>query len=611
MDSTVLTGLTGSAMGPPLAKAPSGIPGLDQITEGGLPRGRVSLVTGSAGAGKTLLGLQFLVAGARQYGEPGVLVTFEESAAKVSDDVRSLGFDLEKLQRDGLLVVLAFQVESAEIVATGAFDFEPLFLVVDDAIARIGAKRVVLDTIEVLFGAFGDNSIVRAELDRLANWLGERGVTSIMTGERGERSLTRHGIEEYVTDCVIVLDHRVHDEISTRRLRVVKYRGSAHGTNEFPFLIAARGFIVLPINAVNLQYDAPEDRIATGVERLDHMLGGGIFRGASALVTGTAGTGKTSLCASVANAACARGERVLWASYEESPAQILRNMRSIGINLQPWLDAGLLRIWAARPSAFGLEAHLAVLAQMIEEEPPSVAVLDGISSFTHGGTDQEVTSTVARKFDLLRSRDITVVATTLGHGDESSTLSMSCMVDTWLLVRNIETNGERNRLLFVLKSRGSAHSNQVREFVLTNHGIELLDVHLGPTGVLTGSARLAQQAAEHEIAVRQDADLDRYRRELHSSITEREAHLAAVQGQLAADRAEIERIDLGEQQRTADVRTHRLAMATQRWADAPGHGDGAARDGLRGTGLRAMEGSDEPAPRNRGRGGDEGPRRFR
>ena len=580
MDSTILTGPAGVAAGPAIEKSPSGIPGLDEITEGGLPRNRVSLVAGSAGTGKTLLGLQFLVAGARQYGEPGVLVTFEEPAAKVAGDVRSLGFDLEQLQRDGLLVVLAYQVDPAEIVATGTFDFEPLFLVLDDAIKRIDAKRVVLDTIEVLFGAFGDNSIVRAELNRLANWLGERGVTSLVTGERGEASLTRHGIEEYVTDCVIVLDHRVHDEISTRRLRVVKYRGSAHGTNEFPFLISARGFIVLPITAVSLQYGAPEDRIATGIERLDHMLGGGIFRNASVMVTGTAGTGKTSLAACLADAACARGERVLWVSYEESPAQILRNMRSIGIGLQRWLDAGLLRIWAARPSQFGLEAHLAILAQLIEEEPPSVAVLDGLSSFARTGTTQEVASTVARKFDLLKSRGITVVATTLGHGDELSTVSLSSMVDTWLLVRNVETYGERSRLLFVLKSRGSAHADQVREFVLTDHGIELPDVYLGPTGVLTGSARLAQEAAERETAVRRDADLDRRRRELHCSISEREAHLVAVQDQLDADRAEIHQIDVGERQRAADLETARLAMATQRWADAmPGHADGATGDG--------------------------------
>jgi circadian clock protein KaiC len=580
MDSTVMTGLADSAAGPALAKAPTGIPGLDQITEGGLPRGRVSLVAGSAGAGKTLLGLQFLVTGAQQYGEPGVLVTFEESAAKVADDVRSLGFDLEGLQRDGLLAVLAFRVDPTEIIATGAFDLEPLFLLLDDAIQRLGAQRVVLDTIEVMFGAFGDDSIVRAELNRLANWLGERGVTSIVTGERGDKSLTRHGIEEYVTDCVIMLDHRVHDDISTRRLRVVKYRGSAHGTNEFPFLISARGFVVLPITSIDLDYAAPQERISTGVDRLDHMLGGGVFRGSAVLVSGTGGTGKTSLGAHLVDATCERGERALLISYEESPAQILRNMRSIGIDLQPWVDAGLLRIWAARPSTFGLEAHLAVVAQLIEEDPPSVAVLDGITGLARGGTGPEVTATMARKFDLLRAKGITFLATALGHGDEMSTVIISSMVDTWLLLRNIETNGERNRLLFVLKSRGTAHSNQVREFVLSDHGVDLVDVYVGAAGMLTGSARLAQEAAERDARIRQDDDRDRRRRELHGNITEHQAHLVALQDQLDAELTEVDRLDTRESEHDAGAKGDRQAMAARRWTDTVpnnAHGDADAK----------------------------------
>src|ERR1700722_7302541 len=539
VSTTMLTGAEDAAMGPGLEKAPTGIAGLDQITEGGLPRGRVSLVAGSAGAGKTLLGLEFLVAGARQYGEPGVLVSFEESAEKVTLNVRSLGFDLDELQRDDLLTVISFQVEPAEIISTGAFDLEPLFLILDDAIGRIGARRVVLDTVEVLFGAFGDDSTIRAELNRLARWLEERGVTAIVTGERGTTSLTRHGIEEYVTDCVIVLDHRVTDEISTRRLRVVKYRGSAHGTNEFPFLISARGFVVLPITSVALDYSASDQRMSTGVERLDHMLGGGVFRGSTSLVTGTAGTGKTSLGAHLVNAACARGERALWVLLEESPAQVLRNMRSLGLDLKPWVDAGLLRIWSARPSAYGLETHLAVLAQLIEEVSPAVAVLDGIAGLANGASSSEVTSLVARQLDLLKSREITTMATSLGHGDEASTIEMSSLVDNWLLLRNVEANGERNRLLFVLKLRGTAHSNQVREFVLTDHGIELVEVYVGAAGMLTGSARLAQEAVERDAEAQQADDLERHRRELRSTITEREAHLVAVQDQLSAERAEF------------------------------------------------------------------------
>jgi circadian clock protein KaiC len=572
----VLANVTGTAPGPALAKAPTGISGLDQITEGGLPQGRVTLVTGSAGAGKTLLGLQFLVAGAREYGEPGVLLTFEESAAKVAANVRSLGFDLDELQRDGLLAVLAFQVDPTEIVATGEFDLEPLFAILDDAIGRVGAQRVVLDTIEVLFGVFGDDSIVRSELSRLARWLEDRGVTAIVTGERGEKGLTRHGIEEYVSDCVIVLDHRVSDEISTRRLRVVKYRGSAHGTNEYPFLISARGFAALPITSVSLDYAAPEERISTGVARLDHMLGGGLYRGSTVLVSGTAGTGKTSLGAHLVSSACERGERALLVLFEESPEQVLRNMRSIGLDLRPRVEEGLLSIWAARPSAFGLETHLAVLADLIGKTAPSVAVLDGIAGLAYSSSAAEVASMVARQIDLLKARGITAMATALGHGGETSTVSVSSLVDTWLLLRNVETNGERNRLLFVLKSRGTAHSNQVREFVLTDHGVELVDVYVGAAGVLTGSARLAQQAAERDATARDAGDRDRRRRELRRSISEQQAHLTAVQDQLTAERAELDQIGRRERQQATDAKEDQRKIAAQRWADAA-TGDGRRR----------------------------------
>jgi circadian clock protein KaiC len=576
MDNTVLTSLTDGAMGPGLEKASTGIPGLDQITGGGLPLGRVTLVAGSAGAGKTLLGLNFLVAGARQYGDPGVLVTFEESAAKVALNVRSLGFDLDELQRSGLLVVLAFRVDPSEMVAAGEFDFEPLFAILDDAITRVGAKRVVLDTIEVLFGAFGDDAIVRSELSRLVRWLEDRGVTVILTGERGNGSgLTRHGIEEYITDCVIVLDHRVSAEISTRRLRVVKYRGSAHGTNEYPFLISARGFTVLPITSVALDYKASEERVSTGIARLDHMLGGGMFRGSTLMVSGTAGTGKTSLGAHVVNSACERGEQALMVLLEESPEQVMRNMRSIGLDLRPWIEAGLLRVWAARPSAFGLETHLAILARLIEEETPSVAVLDGIASLSNGTLTTEVTSIVARQIDLLKSRGITSVITALGQDEDVSTVTVSSMVDTWLLLRNTEANGERNRLLFVLKSRGTAHSNQVREFVLTDHGVELVDVYVGAAGVLAGSARVTQLAAGRDEELRIAEELARRRRELHRSIIEREAHLVAVQDQLDAERTEIDRIDLREGHLVADLEADRTTMAARRWADAVPH-DGEA-----------------------------------
>ena len=468
-----MTSLSEAPAAPLLLKAPTGIRGLDEITRGGLPQGRSTLVTGGTGTGKTLLGLQFLVAGAREHGEPGVLVTFEESAEKVTADVASLGFDLDGLQRDGMLIIIAFPVEAAEIVKTGEFDFGPLSLVLDDAIRRIGARRVVLDSIEVLFGAFKAQAIVRAELGRLFGWLEGREVTAVVTGERADDALTRHGIEEYVSDCVIVLDHRVHEGVATRRLQVIKYRGSTHETNEYPFLISVRGFEVLPVTAVRLDYGASSERLSTGVPRLDRMLSGGPYRGSTVLVSGAPGTGKTTLGAHLIDAACARGERALLVLFEESPDEVIRNMGSVGLDLGRWVEAGLLRIWAARPSAFGLETHLTILARLMDEQKPTIAVLDGITSLTHQPTQADVVSMVARQIHLLKSRGITAMATTLVQDDEASGVGVSSLMDTWLLLRNVESSGKRNRLLFVLKSRGTAHSNQVRKFVLTDHGVEL------------------------------------------------------------------------------------------------------------------------------------------
>ena len=494
-----MTSLGEGPAGPLLAKAPTGIRGLDEITRGGLPRGRCTLVMGGAGCGKTLLGLQFLVAGAREYGEPGVLVTFEESVEEVTADVASLGFDLDGMQRDGLLVIYAFRAEPTEVVGSGEFGFEPLFLLLDDAIKRIGARRVVLDTIEALFGMFKSQSIVRAELVRLFRWLKDRAVTTVVTGERTEDDpLTRYGIEQYVSDCVIALDHRTRDEVSTRRLQVVKYRGSAHETNQYPFLITDRGFEVPPVASVALNYGAPRERISTGVPGLDSMLSGGLFRGSSVLVSGSAGTGKTTLAAHLIDATCARGERALLLLFEESPDEVIRNMGSVGLDLGRWVEAGLLRMFAVRSAEFGLDNHLAVVSGLVAELAPAVAVVDGLASLITGPSRTEVSLMLARKFHMFKARGVTAITTVFSPEDIETAVGVSSRADTWLLLRNVESKGERKRLLFVLKQRGSAHSGQVREFVLTGHGIELADVHVGPEGVLTGSARQSRDGGERD-----------------------------------------------------------------------------------------------------------------
>src|SRR4051812_25286734 len=564
-----------------LGKAPTGIRGFDEITGGGLPRGRASLVTGGPGAGKTLFGLEFLVRGAQDFDEPGVLLAFEESAEELADDVASLGFDLVGLEAGGHLVVDACRVDATEFVTTGEFDLDGLFIRLSAAVQAVGARRGVLDTIEVLFGALGDEAIVRNEFSRLLRWLKDHGLTTVITGERGrEGQLTRYGIEEYASDCVIVLDHRMHDEIATRRLRVVKYRGSLHGTNEYPFLVTDGGLRIWPITSTSLSYTVSTERVSSGVPQLDQMLGGGVYRGSTVLVTGTAGTGKTTLAASAVDAACARGESALFVSFEESPDQIIRNMRSVGIDLGRWVAAGLLRLWGERATAFGLEAHLSGIERLLEETEPEVAVLDAVGSLSNVGAEAEVTSAVVREVDMMKSRGITGILTSLSHDAqrESSSVAVSSVVDTWLLLRNVESDGERNRLLFVMKSRGTAHSNQVREFLLTDHGAELLDVTVGARGVLTGSARLAQAAEERAAAAERSAELERRRMALARRTAEVDAEVAALRAQLAAESAELDRLAAEESRGAAARAADRERLARRRESGSAGVPPGS-RDG--------------------------------
>jgi circadian clock protein KaiC len=568
-----------------LPKAATGIKGLDEITCGGLPRGRPTLVCGSAGCGKTLLAMEFLVRGAIEFGEPGVFLAFEETAEELTQNVRSLGFDLDALAERKMLVLDFVHVERSQIEETGEYDLEGLFIRLGYAIDSIGAKRVVLDTLETLFSGLSNDAVLRAELRRLFRWLKDKGVTAVITAERGDGTLTRQGLEEYVSDCVILLDHRVTEQLSTRRMRIVKYRGTTHGTNEYPFLIDENGFSVLPINSLGLQHEASEERISTGIPRLDTMLGGqGVFRGSSVLISGTAGTGKTSLAAHFANATCGRNERCLYFAFEESASQMFRNMRSIGIDLAPWEKQGLLRFHATRPTALGLEMHLATLHKMVNDFEPSVVIVDPITTFLGAGSSLEAESMLMRLIDFLKSRQITALFTSLTHGGsalEASNASISSLIDTWLLVRDLELGGERNRGLYVLKSRGMAHSNQIREYLLTAHGVDLRDVYVGPDGVLTGSMRLAQEERERAAAESRRQEIERLQRELERKRLALEARMAAERAQFEAETEELRQLIVQEEAVVGRLLQGQEEMARSRQVDRLA--DGAPANSLKGT----------------------------
>lgn len=535
-----------------LPKTPTGITGLDEITGGGLPEGRPTLICGEAGCGKTLMSLEFIVRGATEFNEPGVFMAFEEKADELASNVASLGFDLYKLQDDKKLRLDHVHIDRSEIEETGEYDLEGLFIRLGFAIDSIGAKRVVLDTLENLFSGLSNQIILRAELRRLFNFLKEKGVTAIITGEKGDgSSLTRQGLEEYVSDCVILLDHRVINQISTRRLRVVKYRGTQHGTNEYPFLIDEDGISVLPVTSLGLEKEVSSKRISSGIPSLDSMFGGkGFFQGSSILVSGTAGTGKTSIAASFANEVCGNKKRCLYFAFEEAPKQILRNMKSINLDLQKHIDNGLLEFHASRPTLYGLEMHLVAIYKIIKRFKPAAVILDPITNLITVGSVSEVKSMLIRLIDFLQDEQITVMFTALSLNtvvSEQTDEGVSSLVDAWLLVRDIESNGERNRGLYIMKSRGMSHSNQVREFTITDKGLSLVDVYLGPDGVLTGSAREAQKLREKTGVALREFAISRKDKEILRRRMMLESKIASLQAEFESTEEELNKIYLEEE----------------------------------------------------------------
>jgi circadian clock protein KaiC len=558
-----------------IEKIPSGIKGLDEITRGGLPKGRPSLVSGGPGCGKTLFAMEFVVRGITDYGEPGVFVAFEEKIDDLKMNFRSMGFDLDELVRKKKLVLDHITIERSEIEETGEYDLEGLFIRLGALIDEVGAKRVAIDTLEALFSGFANEAILRSELRRLFLWLKDRGVTAVVTGERGDQSITKYGLEEYVADCVITLDHRVTNQIATRRLHIVKYRGSIHGTDEYPFLISEDGISVLPITSMSLTHKASVEHIFTGISRLDMMLGEkGFYRGSSILISGQAGTGKTSIAATFIDAACRRNEKCLFFIFEESESQLLRNMKSIGVNLEPWVKSGLLKFHAVRPTAYSLEMHLSVMLKLIGEFKPGVVAVDPISNLYPIGDDIQVRSMLMRLIDFAKSLQITGLFTSLSNDVdagaytvEPTEIHVSSLMDAWLILKNVEGNGERNRAFSIIKVRGMAHSNQLREFILSDKGIQLMDVYKGSEGVLFGSARMAQEGSEIDDRLHKNEEIERKKRELESRRKLMENEIALIRERFAREEDEMKILigqDISREKATAKTKKE---IATQRHVD--------------------------------------------
>jgi len=582
-----MTGLTGEAARstgapPSIEKTPSGISGFDQITGGGLPKGRATLICGGPGSGKTIFAAEFLVRGT-ELGEPGVFVTFEESVLDLTRNVGGLGFDLNRLRAEGKLAIDYVHLDPSEIEEAGGYSLDGLFVRLKHAIEAVGAKRIAIDTLEVLFGGLKDQAVLRAEIQRLFRWLKETGLTAVVTaeaGEAGELRLTRQGLEEYVSDCVVQLRQSVSDQAATRYLRVIKYRGSSHGTNEYPFLIDETGFSVVPATSLQLDYPVSLERVSTGIPSLDNMLGGeGFFRTSTILVSGSAGTGKSIIAANLANATCARGERCMVFAFEESPAQIERNMRSVGLDLATWQARGLLQLRATRPSFYGLEMHLVAMHKAIAAFSPRTVILDPISSFMSAGTAHQVKAMLVRLFDWLKMQGVTGLVTYLTNSvtREETDVGISSLIDTWIEVRDLEVAGERNRTLYLLKSRGMRHSNQVREMLISEKGVTLADVYFGHDGVLLGSAKAAEERKRARDERRAEDEIARKERLLELKRDIIEAQIAALRAQYAAEEDETRRIIQDTRRSHEAQRTDRQSMAQVRTELGSPLGNGAGR----------------------------------
>lgn len=557
-----------------LPKSPTGIAGFDDITNGGLPTARTTLVCGGTGSCKTLFSMQFLVKGAIEFDEPGVFLSFEETKDELAQNVTSFGWDLPAMSEQKKIYLDHINIEKSEMEEVGDYSLQGLFLRIEAAVKAVNAKRIVIDTLEALFAAFTDENVIRAEIRRLFRWLKDKKLTAVITGEKGEKTFTRNGLEEYISDCVLFLDNRMIDQVCTRRLRIVKYRGTSHGTNEYPFILTDTGFSMFPITTLEMDYAIINERVSSGIDRLDTMLDGqGYFRGSSILISGTAGTGKTSFGASFAYAACSRNERVIYFSFEEAPSQIVRNMKSIGIDLKPAVEKGLLAFHSVRSTTYGLETHLAMMIDKINAFKPSIVVVDPISNFSSVSDLKDVKEVLTRIIDYMKSEGITALFTDLSHSgtqEETTEAAISSLMDTWVLLRDIEIGGERNRGLYLLKSRGMAHSNQIREYLITKKGIDLVDAYIGPSGVLTGTARIVQEAKEDSELLIQKQKIERLKRELKRKEKLLKSRYEDIKTEFDSSKEDMEIAIAEEEARIKTMEKSKERLGHMRWKDGNG-----------------------------------------
>jgi circadian clock protein KaiC len=532
-----------------LEKRETFINGLDKILKGGLPKDRVTLVVGVPGSGKTNLALEFLYRGASD-NEPGIFLGFEETKESLRQNAWSFGWNLEALENDNKLSIIEGRL-NPETLVSGKFSLKPLLSIISHKAQEMKAKRLVIDALDVLLQLLEEPFAVRSELHYLNHWLSQQGLTTILTLKPREDGSRLQDFFMSMVDCVIQLDTRVWNQVSTRRLRVVKYRGSDYGRNEFPFFISENGLQTIPINSINLKHKPFGRKFSTAISLLDRLLDGGIYRASCTLIAGEPGTGKTLLTTTIIQEACRRGEKAVYVSFEESDQAIINNVRSAGINLEPYVKSGRLHFITAMPEATGAEEHLLNLMEAVEKVKPQHVVIDAISACARMGGTQAAYEYLMRALNLLKEKGITIILVNQTSGSreqlELSGIGISSMIDTVIFLSYVHGEGETNRTIQVLKSRGSAHSNQVRECLITDDGIEILDAYVGEAGVLTGTARKVQEARDRLNQLRQEALLKSKELELARVKAIMEAEMKRLQAEVESLTTELKALKMEQE----------------------------------------------------------------